>query len=121
ARDRLHAVGRPRHLCLAGDDDPARQDHGRERTLFGEPAGRTLSQAQDRRRDIGGSRAVTEPSKAPVGELLAQSLLAWGIAGSVERTSDGAFRIHAGAREISVERATGDLPFRWMVAVGGRS
>ena len=64
---------------------------------------------------------MTEPSKAPVGESLAQSLLAWGIAGSVERTSDGAFRIHAGAREISVERATGDLPFRWMVAVGGRS
>ena len=63
---------------------------------------------------------MTEPSKDPIGELLAQSLAAWGIAGSVECTSGGAFRIHAGASEISVERAPTDLPFRWMVGIDGR-
>ena len=33
ARDRLHALGGPRHLRLAGRDDPARQGGGRERAV----------------------------------------------------------------------------------------
>ena len=63
---------------------------------------------------------MREPSKDPIGELLAQSLVAWGVAGSVERTSDGTFRIHAGTSEISVERTGDDFPFRWMVGVEDR-
>ena len=47
ARDRLHALGRSRHLRLAGRDDPARQGDGGERPVFRQPERRPLSQAQD--------------------------------------------------------------------------
>jgi hypothetical protein len=63
---------------------------------------------------------VTAPSKDPIGELLAQSLIAWGVAASIERMNGGGFRIHADTRQISVERAASDLPFRWMVGLDGR-
>jgi hypothetical protein len=52
-------------------------------------------------------------------ELLAQSLVAWRIAGSVERMG-GAILVRAGASEIRVERAPENLPFRWMVSACGR-
>ena len=53
-------------------------------------------------------------------ELLAQSLLAWRIAGRVGRAEDGAILIRTDAGEIRVERAPDHLPFRWMVSAGGR-
>jgi hypothetical protein len=52
-------------------------------------------------------------------ELLAQSLLAWRVAGSVEHTSDGALVIGESAKNIRIERAPPDLMFRWMVTVDG--
>ena len=53
-------------------------------------------------------------------ELLAQSLLAWHLTGNVARSGDGAILIACSGIDISVERATPDLPFRWMVTVAGR-
>jgi hypothetical protein len=53
-------------------------------------------------------------------ELLAQSLLAWRVAGSIERANDGALAIRGGRKDIRIERAPPDLPFRWMITVGGR-
>jgi hypothetical protein len=53
-------------------------------------------------------------------ELLAQSLIAWRIAGSVQRTSGGATLLCANVKEIRIEPAPNNLPFRWMVSVDGR-
>ena len=53
-------------------------------------------------------------------ELLAQSLLAWRVAGSVERTSDGALAIGGTLKDIRIDRAPPQLMFRWMVTVDGR-
>jgi hypothetical protein len=63
---------------------------------------------------------VTDQSKDHVCDLLAQSLIAWRIAGSVRRTSGGATLVCAAAREIRIEPAPKDVPFRWMVSVDGR-
>jgi hypothetical protein len=51
-------------------------------------------------------------------ELLAQSLVAWRVAGSVAHAGDGALVIGGGSRNIRIERAPG--MFRWMVTVDGR-
>ena len=53
------------------------------------------------------------------GELLAQSLVAWRVAGSVERASDGALVI-GGNKDIRIERAPPHSMFRWTVTVDGR-
>jgi hypothetical protein len=53
-------------------------------------------------------------------ELLAQSLVAWRVAGSVERASDGALVIGGNRKDIRIDRAPPHLMFRWMVTVGGR-
>ena len=53
-------------------------------------------------------------------ELLAQSLIAWRVAGNMRRTSDGAILLRAAAREVRVEPAPKNLPFRWIVGVDGR-
>lgn len=53
-------------------------------------------------------------------ELLAQSLVAWRAAGSVERAPDGTLVIGAGRKDVRIERAPPDLMFRWMVTVDGR-
>jgi hypothetical protein len=53
-------------------------------------------------------------------DLLAQSLIAWRVAGSVERASDGSLVICGSRKDIRVERAPLDLPFRWMITVDGR-
>ena len=52
-------------------------------------------------------------------ELLAQSLVAWGVAGSVERATDGALVIGGNAKDIRIERAPHAM-FRWTVTVDGR-
>jgi hypothetical protein len=53
-------------------------------------------------------------------ELLAQSLTAWRVAGSVEREDDGALVIGGNGRNIRIDRALPHLMFRWMVTVDGR-
>jgi hypothetical protein len=53
-------------------------------------------------------------------ELLAESLAAWRVAGSVERAADGALVISGNRKEIRIDRAPPHLMFRWMVAVDGR-
>ncbi len=55
----------------------------------------------------------------PAYELLAQSLVAWRVDGSVEHASDGALVIGGNGRDIRIERAS-QLMFRWMVTVDGR-
>ncbi len=52
-------------------------------------------------------------------ELLAQSLAAWRVAGSVERADNGALVIGGSARDIRIERMPPQM-FRWMVTVDGR-
>ena len=51
--------------------------------------------------------------------LLVESLAAWRIEGNVARSGDGVLVIE-GAKDIRVERAPTDMPFRWMVTVDGR-
>jgi hypothetical protein len=63
---------------------------------------------------------VTEATKDAVCELLTQSLIAWRIAGTVQRTSGGGILLRAGGKEIYVEPAGKTLPFRWMVSADGR-
>jgi hypothetical protein len=53
-------------------------------------------------------------------DLLAQSLIAWRVAGSVERTSDGALVISGSRKDIRIDRAPLHVMFRWMVTVDGR-
>ena len=53
-------------------------------------------------------------------ELLKQSLIAWRLAGSVERKGDGAIEVSCSEIDIRIERAPSDLPFRWMVTLGRR-
>jgi hypothetical protein len=53
-------------------------------------------------------------------ELLAQSLIAWRVTGSVERAGDGALVIGGNAKDIRIDRAPPHLMFRWMVTVDGR-
>jgi hypothetical protein len=53
-------------------------------------------------------------------ELLAQSLVAWRLVGSVERTSDEAIHVTCNSIDITVQRAPPELPFRWIVTAGGR-
>jgi hypothetical protein len=53
-------------------------------------------------------------------ELLAQSLVAWRLFGSVRRIGDGSIVVACNAIDISLEPAPPDRPFRWMVTVDGR-
>ena len=53
-------------------------------------------------------------------ELLAQSLVAWHVAGRVERASDGALVIGGNRKEIRIDRAPPHSMFRWMVTVDDR-
>ena len=53
-------------------------------------------------------------------ELLAQSLVAWRVAGGVGRASDGALVIGGNHRDIRIDRAPSHSMFRWTVTVDGR-
>jgi hypothetical protein len=63
---------------------------------------------------------VSHAPQDHVVDLLAQSLIAWRIAGSVQRRGGGALLLRAAGREVRVEPAPKNLPFRWMVGVDGR-
>ena len=52
-------------------------------------------------------------------ELLAQSLVAWRVAGGVERR-DGALVIGRNRKDIRIDRAPLHSMFRWTVTVDGR-
>jgi len=52
--------------------------------------------------------------------LMAQSLVAWQLAGSVHSTSDGAILVSCQKRNIRIEPAPPDLPFRWIVIIDNR-
>jgi hypothetical protein len=62
-------------------------------------------------------------SIALVGELVAASLAAWGLAGVATRTGDGAIVIDwtAGNKTVRIEPKPDDSMFRWLVTVDGRS
>ena len=60
---------------------------------------------------------MSDASKEILGELLAQSLIAWGLDGAVQTTSDGAILLSCNGRNIRVQAAAPNLPFRWMVTV----
>jgi hypothetical protein len=54
-------------------------------------------------------------------ELMAQSLVAWRLTGSVRGTSDGAILVTCELHNIRIEPAPSDMPFRWLVIVDDRS
>jgi hypothetical protein len=54
-----------------------------------------------------------------LGELLAESLKAWQVAGDVAH-ADGGVVVSAGGKTIRVEPAPQQDMFRWLVAIDGR-
>jgi len=52
--------------------------------------------------------------------LMAQSLIAWRLAGSVRSTGDGAVLVSCQEHNIRIEPAPPDLPFRWIVIIDNR-
>ena len=64
-------------------------------------------------------RSLNEAPNDLALELLAQSLVAWRLAGSVERASDGALVIGGNRKDVRIDRAPRHLVFRWMVTVDG--
>jgi len=64
--------------------------------------------------------AMQETMQEAACELLAQSLLAWGLIGSVRRQNDGGIIVSCSATEIEVQPSPAGLPFRWTVTVNGR-
>ncbi len=52
--------------------------------------------------------------------LMAQSLVAWRLVGSVHSASDGAILVSCQERNIRIEPASPDLPFRWIVIIDNR-
>jgi hypothetical protein len=53
-------------------------------------------------------------------ELLAQSVLAWGIVAEARRGSGGAILVCGEGRKILVKPAPAGLPFRWLVTIDDR-
>jgi hypothetical protein len=63
------------------------------------------------------------PDKAPLDhlrELMAQSLVAWRLAGNVRGASNGAVLVSCGRHDIRIEPAPPNLPFRWVVIIDER-
>jgi hypothetical protein len=63
---------------------------------------------------------VSETVKDKACELLAESLIAWRLTGSVACGGGGAILLTCNGIDIGIERAPPDLPFRWMVTAAGR-
>ena len=53
-------------------------------------------------------------------DLLAESLAAWNVPGSVARDTDGALVIGGGRKAIRVDPTPEHAIFRWMVTIDGR-
>jgi hypothetical protein len=69
---------------------------------------------------FGPDHAAKESPNELTCELLAQSLVAWRVAGTIERASAGALLIGGNAKDIRIERAPPQTMFRWTVTVDGR-
>jgi hypothetical protein len=54
-------------------------------------------------------------------ELMAQSLAAWRLDGSVGNVGDRAVLVSCGTCAIRIELAPPGTPFRWMVSIDGRA
>jgi len=75
---------------------------------------------EKREPDFGRDHAAKESPNDLACELLAQSLVAWRVAGSVARADDGALVIAGTGKDIRIERAPPHAMFRWTVTVDGR-
>ena len=64
---------------------------------------------------------MNEASKTVLGELLAQSLIAWGLEGNVQSENDGSILLSCKTANIRVQPAAPHLPFRWMVTIDDRT
>ena len=64
---------------------------------------------------------MSDTSKEMLGELLAQSLIAWGLDGTVRNPSEGPVLLSCNGTEIRVRAAAPDLPFRWIVTINDRT
>ena len=53
-------------------------------------------------------------------ELMAQSLIAWRLTGSVRGTGNGAVLVSCREHNIRIEPAPSGLPFRWIVVLDNR-
>ena len=53
-------------------------------------------------------------------ELLAQSLIAWRVAGVIEQAGDGTLVITGNRKSVRIDPAPPHLMFRWTVTVDGR-
>jgi hypothetical protein len=53
-------------------------------------------------------------------ELMAQSLVAWRLIGSVHGMNDGAIVVSCQGHNIRIEQAPPDSPFRWIVIADSR-
>ena len=63
---------------------------------------------------------MKEANRDLVRELLAQSLAAWRVPGSVERASDGALVVAGNRRSIRIDPAPPDSIFRWTITCDER-
>jgi len=71
-------------------------------------------------RVFGQDHAAKESPNDLACALLAQSLIAWRVAGHVGRADDGALVIGGTGKDIRIERAPPHAVFRWTVTVDGR-
>jgi hypothetical protein len=62
---------------------------------------------------------VSADTVALIEKLLAASLRAWRVSGTVERGADGTLRVNTADATLVVARAS--APFRWMVTTPARS
>ena len=53
-------------------------------------------------------------------ELLAQSLIAWRVAGVIEQAGEGTLVITGNRKSVRIDPAPPHLMFRWTVTVDGR-
>jgi hypothetical protein len=64
---------------------------------------------------------LSDTSKEIVCELLAESLTAWGLDGTVQSASDGSVLVSCNGRDIRLQAAAPNLPLRWMVTIDHRA
>ena len=64
---------------------------------------------------------MSDRSKEILGELLAQSLIAWGLDGTVQSAINASVLLSCKGTGIRVQAAAPGLPFRWMVTIDDRT
>ena len=86
---------------------------------FAQADRRPLPQAQDRAGNPARGSGLSGAGDHLVGALLAESLAAWRVAGSVDRTDCGIV-VSSGGKSITIDPAPRETMFRWMVTIDGR-